>query len=167
MDKSNSSECVAPDPEKPVFEALLTPHRSLGRAGFIVLMGVATVVTLAHSTVFMVSGAWPVGAFFGLDLALLFGAFWLNYRSARARETVTVSRTNLLISKYAPSGRSTEFRWNPLWARFDVSRHDEIGITRMAVSGEGRATDIGSFLNPEDRETFADAFSGALARVRR
>ncbi len=167
MDKSNSSERVAPDPEKPIFEAMLTPHRSLGRVGFLVVMGIATVITLAHSTVFMVSGAWPVGAFFGLDLALLIGAFWLNYRSARARETVSVSRTDLLISKYAPSGRSTEFRWNPLWARFHVSRHDEIGITRMDVSGEGRATDIGSFLNPEDRETFADAFSGALARARR
>ena len=78
-----------------------------------------------------------------------------------------MSRTELAISKIAPSSRSRDFSFNPFWARFKVSRHDEIGITRMNVSGEGRSTDIGSFLNPEDREGFARALSGALSRVRR
>ncbi|HET7412061.1 MAG TPA: DUF2244 domain-containing protein, partial [Pararhizobium sp.] len=53
------------------------------------------------------------------------------------------------------------------WARFRVGRHDEIGITDMEVTGEGRSTDVGSFLNPDDRETFASALSGALARIKR
>ena len=153
--------------EAPVFEALLTPHRSLGRNGFIVLMSTVTAMTVAHGAVFAASGAWPVAAFFGLDLVLIFGAFGLNYRAAWAREIVSVSRSELAISKIAPSGRSRDFSFNPFWACFRVSRHDEVGITRMSVSGEGRSTDIGGFLNPEDRESFARAFSGALTRVRR
>ena len=36
----------------------------------------------------------------------------------------------------------------------------------MHVTGEGRATDIGSFLNPDDRESFAKSFGGALATER-
>jgi uncharacterized membrane protein len=36
----------------------------------------------------------------------------------------------------------------------------------MHVSGEGRLTDVGSFLNPDDRESFAKAFRGALATVK-
>ncbi len=156
-----------PSGDAPVFEALLTPHRSLGRNGFIVLMSIVTAMTVAHGAVFIASGAWPVAAFFGVDLVLIFGAFGLNYRAARAREIVSVSHTELAISKIAPSGRSRDFSFNPFWARFKVSRHDEVGITRMNVSGEGRSTDIGSFLNPEDRESFARAFSSALARVRR
>lgn len=153
--------------ESPVFEALLTPHRSLGRNGLVVLMSIVTAVTFAHAVVFAIAGAWPVLIFFGLDLLLFAGAFWLNNRAARAREIVSVSHTNLSVRKVAPSGRTRDFRFNPFWARFDVARHDEIGITRMKISGEGRSTDIGSFLNPDDRESFAKAFSGALATVRR
>lgn len=98
---------------------------------------------------------------------LILGAFWLNYRAAREREIVSVSHTNLSISKVAPSGRRRDFSFNPFWARFKVSRHDEIGIVRMNVSGGGNSTDIGGFLNPDDRESFAEAFSGALASVRK
>lgn len=153
--------------ETPVFEALLTPHRSLGRTGFIVLMSILTAVTIAHAVVFALAGAWPVAGFFGLDLLLLVGAFGLNYRAAQAQEVVSISRTNLSVSKIAPSGRIRDFRFNPFWARFRVYRHDEIGITRMNISGDGRSTDVGGFLNPDDRESFAKAFSGALATVRR
>lgn len=171
MTQGNGSGSVPQNPraatEAPVFEALLTPHRSLSRNGFIVLMCIVTAMTVAHGAVFALSGAWPVAAFFGLDLLLIAGAFGLNYRAGRAREIVSVTRTELSICKVAPSGRSRDYIFNPFWARFRVSRHDEIGITRMNVSGEGRSTDIGSFLNPEDRESFATAFSGALASVRR
>lgn len=105
--------------------------------------------------------------FFGLDYLLLFGAFWLNYRSALSREEVSVSRTDVSVRKFTPSGQITEHRFNPFWARFNVARHQEIGIISMTISGGGRRTDIGSFLNRDDRETFALALSGALATVRR
>ncbi len=164
MNEGNAAETVN---DKPVFEALLTPHRSLGRRGFTVLMLITCALCLAHAVVFVAAGAWPIVAFFGIDLILLYGAFWLSYRSGRAREIVSVSRTALSIRKIAPSGRAAEHRFNPFWARFNVARHDEIGITRMQVTGEGRSTDVGSFLNPDDRESFARAFAGALATVRR
>ncbi len=171
MTQGNGSGSVPqitdPAGDSPVFEAMLTPHRSLSRNGFVVLMCIVTAMTIAHGAVFAFSGAWPVAAFFGVDLVLIAGAFGLNYRSGRAREIVSVSRTELSVCKVAPSGRSRDFSFNPFWARFHVSRHDEIGITRMNISGEGRSTDIGGFLNPEDRESFAEAFSGALATVRR
>jgi uncharacterized membrane protein len=31
--------------EEPLFEAVLSPHRSLGRLGFVLLMSVVTVIT--------------------------------------------------------------------------------------------------------------------------
>ena len=94
-------------------------------------------------------------------------AFRVNYRAARAREEVSVSRTRLTIRKTSPRGEVREENYNPFWARFDVQRHHEFGVTRMAVSGRGRATEIGSFLNPDDRETFATEFGRALATARR
>jgi uncharacterized membrane protein len=152
--------------ETPIFAAELTPYRSLGPKGFRVLLVLTGGVCLVHAIFFLSTGAWPIGLFFGLDFLLLYGAFRLNYRSGRAREEVTVSRSNLSIRKFTPAGRMTEHRFNTFWARFFVRRHEEIGIVSMQVTGEGRRTDIGSFLNPDDRESFAKAFRGALATAK-
>lgn len=151
----------------PVFSAELHPYRSLGRNGHRIFFLIAGALSLAHMAVFMLSGAWPVVMFFGVDFLILFGAFWLNNRAAKAREVVSLSRTNISIRKISPSGRETEHMFNPFWARFLVSRKAKIGITAMHVRGNGRETDVGTFLPLDDRERFASAFSGALARVKR
>ncbi|MBN9055592.1 MAG: DUF2244 domain-containing protein [Rhizobiales bacterium] len=151
----------------PVFSAELHPYRSLGRNGHRIFFLIAGALSLAHMAVFMISGAWPVVMFFGADFLILFGAFWLNNRAARAREIVSLSRTSISIRKITPSGRETEYSFNPFWARFLVSRKPKIGITAMHVRGSGRETDVGTFLPLDDRERFASAFSGALARVKR
>lgn len=153
--------------DEPFFEALLTPHRSLGRSGFAVLMGALLAGWFATGAIFLANGAWPVFGFFGLNVLLVYGAFQLNYRAARAREEVAVSRTSLDIRKIAPSGSVEAHRFNPFWARFSVARHEEIGITRMVVVAQGQTVPIGGFLNPGDRESFAAAFSRALATAKR
>jgi len=160
------AETNALHPDEPFFRALLTPHRSLGRTGFLVLIGGLVFAWLATGAIFLWHGAWPVFGFFGLDVILLYIAFRLNYRAARAREEVSISRTSLDIRKVAPSGRTEQHRFNPFRARFRISRHEEIGITGMAVEGEGRSVPIGGFLNPPDRDTFAAAFSSALAKAK-
>jgi uncharacterized membrane protein len=152
---------------EPVFNAVLTPYRSLGRNGFRIVIGLTLVFCLFNMVFFFVTGALPVAMFFGLDFALLYGAFYLNYRSARAREEVSVSHTELSIRKISPSGRARTSCYNPFWAKFQVDRHHEFGITGMAVTGEGRRTPVGNFLNPDDRESFARAFTSALASVKR
>ena len=158
---------TSPINSEPVFNAVLTPYRSLGRAGFILLVAITLAITIFNVIFFLVADALPVAMFFGLDVALLYGAFYLNYRAARAREEVFVSRTELAIRKVAPSGRARVSRYNPFWAKFQVDRHHEFGITGMAVTGEGRRTVVGSFLNPDDRESFAKAFAAALASIKR
>jgi uncharacterized membrane protein len=161
-------ECNVDMPEdRPVFAAELTPHRSLGKTGFRVVLALSGAVCLVYGGFFLVTGAYPIGLFFGLDFLGLYIALKMSYRSGKAREEVTVSRTTLSIRKFSPAGRMVEHRFNPFWARFRVSRHEEFGITGMFVTGEGRFTDVGSFLNPDDRESFAKAFRGALATVKR
>ncbi|MBO6718043.1 MAG: DUF2244 domain-containing protein [Rhizobiaceae bacterium] len=152
--------------DETLFRALLTPHRSLGRKGFAVLMAVLIAIWIGVGFAFLSLGAWPVFGFFGLDVLAIYLAFRWNYRSARAREEITVSRTRLDIRKVAPSGRAEAHSFNPFWTRFAVRRHEFIGITGMAVEGEGRQVSIGGFLNPDDRESFASAFGRALATAK-
>lgn len=159
MDETNA-------PDEPFFRAQLTPHRSLGRTGFLVIMCALTVGWLVTGVVFLLEGAWPVLGFFGLDVVALYIAFRLNYRAARIHEEVALSRTSLDIRKVAASGRAEEHRFNPFWTRFSISRHQEIGITSMTVEARGKRVVIGGFLNPDDRESFATAFSRALATAK-
>jgi uncharacterized membrane protein len=155
------------DADTPHFSALLTPHRSLGRNGFVALMLATAALCIVPAMTFLAMGAWPIAGFLGLDILALYVAFRLNYRAARAREEVSVSRTRLLVRKIAPSGGIAEHLFNPFWAKLDIARHPEIGVTRLDVRGEGRSVSVGSFLNPADRESFALAFQGALAKARR
>ena len=95
--------------DRPVFSAELHPYRSLGRNGHRVFFLIAGALSFAHMAVFMISGAWPVVMFFGADFLILFGAFWLNNRAARAKEIVSLSRTSISIRKITPSGKETEY----------------------------------------------------------
>ena len=96
----NSHDTVtAPDSR---FSAVLLPHRSLGRKGFIVLMGVISVVSFLTGIAFYMKGAWPVLGFFGLDILLVYGAFRLNYRAARVYETVELSDSELKVTRVYP-----------------------------------------------------------------
>src|SRR5690606_30083705 len=90
--------------DEPIFRALLVPHRSLGRTGFLLVMGAAATAWLMTGAIFLAHGAWPVLGFCGLDLALLYGAFHLNYRAGRRKEEICVSRGCLEIRQVFPSG---------------------------------------------------------------
>src|SRR5262245_46469945 len=70
--------------EPAIFSAIITPHRSLNRIGFIILMSSVCLVSFIGGIVFLMAGAWPVFGFFGLDVALLYWAFKLNYAQAPA-----------------------------------------------------------------------------------
>lgn len=149
--------------DEPFFRARLLPHRSLGRTGFLLLMLSLLLAWLVVGAIFLSHGAWPVAGYCGLDLLAIYIAFRLNYRSARASEEISLSRTCLEIRQTAPSGRAHLHRFNPFWTRFDVARHGEAGITHMTVASRNAIVQIGGFLNPDDRENFASAFTRALA----
>ena len=57
----------------PVFSAELHPYRSLGQNGHRIFFIIAGALSFAHMAVFMISGAWPVVLFFGLDFLVQFG----------------------------------------------------------------------------------------------
>ncbi len=151
----------------PFFSAVLTPHRSLGRRGFRVMMAIAAVIAVWSGLRFYVIGAWPVALFMIADVGLLFFAFRHNYRSARAFEEVQVSTTEVLVRQVGANGRTREFRFNPAWARLAITRLADEGVTNLTLISHGRSLVVGGFLNPDDRESFAAAFGGALADAKR
>ena len=103
--------------EPTLFSAVLTPHRSLGRTGFVVLMCLIGGISFVAGLVFFIAGAWPVMGFFGLDVLLIYIAFKVSYRSAAAYEQVTMTASTLTVRKVSHRGRVAEWTLNPVWVR--------------------------------------------------
>ncbi|WP_051630627.1 DUF2244 domain-containing protein [Afifella pfennigii] len=165
MSESHLPPVTAAEPT--IFSATLTPHRSLGTGGYSVLMSVFGAICLFSAFLFWRLGAWPIAGIFGLDFVIVWFAFRLSYRSARAFEKVAVSRSVLLIRKVAANGRDLELRLNPYWTRLEVLREEDEGVVGLKAVSRETEVPIGDFLNPEDRASFARALAAALAEARR
>lgn len=153
--------------EPTIFSALITPHRSLGSVGFLVLMAVFGGVSFIAGIAFLLMGAWPVFGFFGLDVLLLYWAFRLNYRHAAAYEEVTMTPVALTVRKVSHRGAVREWVLNPLWVKLDKVVHEEFGIERLLLVSRGKQLAIASFLGPDEKASFAQAFGNALAEAKR
>ena len=155
------------DDQPKLFSARLTPHRSLNRTGFLVLMAFVTAVSFAAGVVFLAMGAWPVFGFFGLDVLVIYWAFRINFRRAAAFEEISVTPTELRVRRVSHRGHVVEWVLNPLWVRLDQKIHAEFGIERLYLVSKGRRVSIGSFLGADEKASFAKALMGALQSAKR
>src|SRR5215471_16196828 len=124
--------------EPTLFSAILTPHRSLSAAGFLILMALIGSISFAAGVTFLLMGAWPVFGFFGLDVLLVYLAFRVNYRTANAFEQVSVTASELRVRKVTHRGRVTEWTLNPVWVQLDREMHEEFGLQRLFLVSRGR-----------------------------
>jgi uncharacterized membrane protein len=154
-------------PEPTIFSAVITPHRSLGSMGFLVLMLTIGGISFVAGIAFLLAGAWPVFGFFGLDVLLIWWAFRVNYRAAAAYEQVTVTPSELTVRKVSQYGKVSQWMFNPLWVRLDRDAHEEFGLQRLFLVSRGRRLAIAAFLGPQEKESFAHALSAALGEARR
>lgn len=144
---------------------LLVPHRSLGRTGFLVLMAGLAAVSLVTGAVFALAGAWPVSGFLGLDVLLVWAAFRLNYRAARRHEIVELGPDALVVTHVTPAGRRRSVRFNPYWVRVRLDERED-GRTRLGLVLHGHMTVFATFLNDDERRSFAAELGRALAEAR-
>ena len=70
-------------PSPRFFRRCITPHRSLSRPGFLLVMALVGGLSFVGGMFFFLLGAWPVVGFLGLDVLLVYWAFRANYRAAR------------------------------------------------------------------------------------
>jgi uncharacterized membrane protein len=165
MTASNDFDPTLDQPK--LFSARLTPHRSLNRTGFLVLMAFLSAVSFAAGVAFLLMGAWPVFGFFGLDVLVIYWAFRVNFRRAAAIEEISVTPSELRVRRISHRGHVVEWVLNPLWVRLDQKTHAEFGIERLYLVSKGRRVSIGSFLGPDEKASFAKALLAALLTAKR
>jgi uncharacterized membrane protein len=165
MTASNDFDPEPPEPK--LFSARLTPHRSLNRTGFVVLMAFLSAVSFVAGVAFWMMGAWPVFGFFGLDVLVIYWAFRINFRDAKATEDIVVTPTELRVRRVSHRGHVVEWVLNPLWVQFEQKSHAEFGIEKLYLVSRGRRVSIGSFLGPDEKASFAKALMAALQAAKR
>jgi uncharacterized membrane protein len=139
------------------FNAVLHPQHSLGPRGFFVVMALFGTISFVAGMIFVQHGAWPVSGFFGLDAALLYGAFRLSARAGRLVETIQLYEKDLVVRRILPGGRVQSWRFTPYWVRVRTRPGG------LVLGSHGREVTLGAFLAPGERASLAAALGEALA----
>ena len=147
------------------YQRVLLPHRSLPRRGFHILMLLLGIVSLALGIGFAALGAWPVFGFFGLDVALLYLAFRLSYRSARQREILRLAGGDFTVERIDIYGGRRLWRFQPFWLRVVLDERPD-NSNRLLLASHGRTLAIADFLGAPMRRELAESLRSALARWR-
>ncbi|MEM9123262.1 MAG: DUF2244 domain-containing protein, partial [Pseudomonadota bacterium] len=148
-----------------LFNAVLRPNRSLSPLAFRLLIGLTAGVVVVGGTAFLLIGAWPVFGFLGVELALLYGALQISFRSSRLTEEVQVSHSAIEVRRLWPNGREQSWTSNPHWSRVSMTETERAGVI-VRVSEGDKSIRLGSFLSPDERREFGKAFKEAVATAR-
>jgi uncharacterized membrane protein len=150
-----------------LFEARLTPHRSLPPTAFTLLMIAVIAVAFVAGAGFVALGAYPVTGFCGVELFLFFLLFRLNYRSASgASEWIRLTTDRLEVVRRERNRETGRWSLQPYWLSvvLEGSEYDSAGA--VLLRSHGRSLAIGRFLSPQERVRLREALALALARLR-
>jgi uncharacterized membrane protein len=150
----------------PVFDALLCPHRSLGRSGIRLVVIFTATLALIPGLFFYALGAWPIIGFLGLDVLALFWALSVSLRDGRTRERVRLWPDRLQIDHIPARGPHRSHQFNPFWVRFTIERDYDDNVTALKLALRDRHVEFARFLGPGAKASFARDFSHALHRVK-
>jgi uncharacterized membrane protein len=156
-----------PFSDEVLFEARLSPHRSMPLKGFNILMLILGVMSFFVGVVFLSLGAWPILGFFGLDVLLLWFALRVNYRDADAYEDIRMTPVQLHVLQVSKYGEQRETDFNPRWTRLEKTEDELAGVTKISLVSRGIALAVGSFLPPFYKKELAAHLSKALATAKR
>jgi len=156
-------------PRQALFDAELTPHRSLSPRGFLLLMAGVCAISFAGGLAFWLAGAWPVVGFLGADVLLIYLAFRINYRRGRLVERLHLTRDKLTVSRIWPGGRRNTWEFQPYWLQVvfdDRAQAEGRADSPLILRSHGKNLAIGSFLTRKERGEVAAALRAALTRAR-
>ncbi len=113
---------------------------SLGILAFFISMG------------FLMQGLWMILPFSGLELLALFSCLYFCVRENIRAEVITFTNDKVIIEQ---GRRFAEKSWeyHRLWAKIFVGRDSNTHQPRtIVIRSHGRETELGSFLNGEDKD---------------
>ena len=130
-------------------------------AGFLFLIGLG----------FFLAGAWPVIGFLGLELLVVWGAFKLNYRAARHRETIHTTTEELMFESQNPAGKLAQKSFPIGWLRVSLSPSKSPAMSsrdqqKIILSSHGEQAEIGKYLHPAEKAGLSRELTAMIERAK-
>ncbi|MFZ8924238.1 MAG: DUF2244 domain-containing protein [Candidatus Puniceispirillaceae bacterium] len=156
---------------QPLERLTIWPHRSLSPKGFTIVIGLLAGLLFTIGLGFFLAGAWPVIGFLGLELLIVWGAFKLNYRAAKVRETIETTTETLKVEHRDEHGNAAVSEFPVGWLRVQLSPPTAPAPSaryrqRVILSSHGVETEIGAFLHPIEKAKLRHEIDGMVARSR-
>jgi uncharacterized membrane protein len=149
-----------------LFDAVIYPNPPLSQRGFTIVIGTFAALSAVIGTATYLAGAWPVIGFLGVDVLLLWLAFWIVRRRARSFEAVRLDRHRLTIRRVDPQGRAREWQLLPYFTRVELDQ--PLRLTSLVhVRDHTTNVRIGAFLTPRERADLARALRDAVSETKK
>jgi uncharacterized membrane protein len=162
----------SPDPanpeqpaERPIFEALLYPHRSLSERGFLILTIGTVLIVSFWGGLFLVLGAWPIFGFLGAEWLLFWWLLRTHFRGDRRAERIRLYADRLVLQQIDAKGRVAESTFEPYWLQV-VLQERGFENPALLLRSHGHAVEFGTFLGAGERRQFAQELQSVLTRWR-
>lgn len=141
------------------------PHRSLSRAGTVLLIGAVALAIALTSVRAALVGAWPAVAYPVLALMGFVFALYLNNRTARRAQIIEIGEHLVRVKEVGPaSARAEPIEFNPYWIRVSERAIGSDSRSQIALCQGDRSVIVGEFLSEDERMLLAKELRSALRR---
>ena len=153
------------EPDQVVFEAEVTPHRSLSARGLRVVIGSVCLVSLCTTSMFWYLGAWPIAGFNGGEILLAMVLLRAHARSHKQRELLLLSGQSLRVLRTDGQGRASEHNLAPFW--LSVTLQERPGrVPGLFLSARGQRLEVAAALGEPEKRDLAAALMAAIHRLK-
>ena len=141
----------------------LSPNSSLVGIYRIIFLASITFVCIGIGIVFYFFGAALILPFAGLDITILFIAFYLSFKWSSKREKIYISQEIVKIEKGI---KKAEYSWKEFrtFTHFHIKKQTDKTI-RLSFRSKGKNIFIGDFLNEDDKNTLIDEISRIIENL--
>ena len=154
-------EC--PEPGDTIW--VVRPTRSLTWSEAKRWLCVISFIPLTSGLLFLWFGIPLVLPFAGLEIALLWAAFYYVAWTGEMREVIRLTPQRLIIER-GRRGPQERFEYDRAWVRVDLDESRGWHPTRLSVTSHGKASALGSFLTDGERRALATSLINALDKNR-
>ena len=147
VEKNNTSDYVIS----------LSPNSSLEGAARFLFLASITLVCGGIAVIFYFFGAFIILPFAGIELTILFIAFYLSFKWSSKKEKIYISQEIVKIEKGI---NKAEYLWEEFrtFTSFQVKK-DVNKMTRLSFRSKGKDVYVGDFLNEDDKNKLKDEIS--------
>ena len=141
----------------------LSPNSSLVGIYRVIFLASITLVCGGIAIIFYFFGAALILPFAGLELTILFIAFYLSFRWSSKKEKIFISNEIVKIEKGI---NKAEYLWEEFrtFTSFQVKRNKDQSI-RMSFRSKGEDVFVGDFLNEDDKILLKDSVTEIIEEL--